>query len=113
MRSFALFLVLLTSIGFTASFVRTFIPSIRRANAFLETKQHMRTNEIQRNVQISSLTSQMTRKEMFLHSSESETEVDMLDDVEFTKGMPDKTEFTLFYRKTVSFGSEMSLQQVD
>ena len=111
MRSFALVLVLLTVIGFTTSFVRTFVPSVRRSNAFVEIKQQWRANEVQRN-QIPTLYSQVSRNAMFLRNSESETEVDMLDDVEFTKGMPDKTEFTLFYRKTVPFGSEMTLQQV-
>ena len=114
MRNFALFLVLLTSIGFTLSFVRNIVPTARRVNAFLETKQQNRANEVQR-TQIPFLNSHIARSNMFLRSSESESEtegVDMLDDIEFTKGMPDKTEFTLFYRKTVSFGSEMTLQQV-
>lgn len=52
-------------------------------------------------------------RSMFLQSSESETEVDMLADIEYTKGMPDKAEFSAYYKKTVSFGMEMSQKQVE
>ena len=110
MRSFALFLVLLTSFGLTAAFVPSFVPSVRATSAaarFLVRKQN---NELQRQQGMFVPHSQMRRT--FLSSSEPETEVDMMSDIEYTKGMPDKAEFAAYYKKTVSYGMEMSKKQV-
>lgn len=109
MRSFALFLALLASIGFASAFIRGLAPSSRNVNAFIGTKQQHKRRDLERSA-MPAFTSQMFRNSIALRNSEiSETEIDMLADVEYTKGMPDKADFGVYYRKNVPFGSEMSL----
>lgn len=110
MRNFALFLALLASIGFTAAFVRGFISRDVKVHSSLESNGLNRGRDIGRNL-MPSVSSLFVRNAMFLRSSEfSETEIDMLADVEYTKGMPDKPDFGKYYRQKVSFGAEMTLK---
>ena len=110
MRNFALFLALLASIGFTAAFVRGFVSRDVKVPSSLELNDLNRGRTIGRTL-MPSVSSLLVRNAMFLRNSEiSETEIDMLADIEYTKGMPDKTAFGLYYKKKVSFGAEMSLK---
>ena len=111
MRSFALFLVLLTLIGFTTSFVRNFVPTANNRNVILATKQQKKVHEAQRS-QAPLFCPQIVRKSMFLRSSEIGNVIDPSADVEYTKGMPDKAQFGAYYRSVVPFGSEMTKLQV-
>lgn len=110
MRSFALFLALLATIGFATAFIRGFVPSVRNANALVGIKLQNNRRDVERN-RMQSFSSKTFRNSIVLRNSEiSETEIDMLADVEYTKGMPDKADFGVYYRKNVPFGSEMSLK---
>lgn len=110
MRNFALFLALLASIGFTSAFVRGFVSRDLKSYASLELNELNRARDIGRTL-MPSVSSHIVRNAMFLRSSESsETEIDMLADIEYTKGMPDKADFGQYYRKNVPFGSELTLK---
>jgi hypothetical protein len=111
MRNFALFLVLLTLIGFTQAFLQSFKPTaVHRLQSFAEKKEQNRVNNVEKN-QISFFGSS-SKNSMSLRAIEtSDTEIDMLADIEYTKGMPDKPTFGKFYRDNVSFGMEMTLEK--
>ena len=49
---------------------------------------------------------------MFMRSPAMGTEIDPSEDIEYTKGMPDKAQFGGYYRSVVPFGSEMTKTQV-
>jgi hypothetical protein len=106
MRNFALFLALLASIGFTAAFVRGFVSRDLKVVSSLDLNELNRKRDVGRNL-MPSVSSHIVRN---ASSETSETEIDMLADVEYTKGMPDKAAFGLYYKKKVSFGAEMSLK---
>ena len=109
MRSFALFLTFIASIGFNFAFIRSFSSVGRNVNRFTTDDEQNKAIYMQRN-QIPVLASNLVRNNLLLRSSESsETEIDMTADIEYTKGMPDKAAFGLYYRKNVPFGSELTL----
>ena len=109
MRSFAILLAFAASIGFNFAFIRSFSSVGRDVNRFSNDDGQSRARYLQRN-QIPALASNIFGNNLILRSSESsETEIDMTADIEYTKGMPDKAAFGLYYRKNVPFGSELTL----
>ena len=111
MRSFALFLVFSTLIGFTKSFIRNYAPISNRLNSFSEMKQHIRLLKADMS-HSGPFKSHIARNPMFMRGSEMGTEIDPSEDIEYTKGMPDKAQFGGYYRSVVPFGSEMTKTQV-
>eukprot|EP00596_Hydrurales_sp_CCMP1899_P006148 CAMPEP_0119055146 /NCGR_PEP_ID=MMETSP1177-20130426/75538_1 /TAXON_ID=2985 /ORGANISM="Ochromonas sp, Strain CCMP1899" /LENGTH=207 /DNA_ID=CAMNT_0007035611 /DNA_START=117 /DNA_END=737 /DNA_ORIENTATION=+ len=103
-----LFLALLVVIGTTTSFVPGLAPALNRIT-FLSALDKQNTATYNGPGQISAGVRNWIQP---LHAIEtSETESDMNADIEYTISMPDKSDFSLFYRNIVSEGTEMTLQQ--
>jgi hypothetical protein len=103
-----LFLALLVVIGTTTSFVPGFVPATNRISFLAELK---RQNTATYNEPSQISTGVRNWMQPLRAIETTETEIDMDADIEYTKGMPDKSDYSLFYRKTVSFGAEMTLKQ--
>jgi hypothetical protein len=103
-----LFLVLLVVIGTTTSLVPGLAPARNRI-IFLAALDKQNTATYSGPSQISAGVRNWIQPLRAIETTE--TESDMNADIEYTKGMPDKSDFSLFYRKIVSDGTEMTLQQ--